>query len=175
MHLYLIKHGESVNPNPQATPNAGLTERGQQQSLAVARWLRQHVPHIHALYASPTRRTQETAQFLAEAYHGEVIFDEQLQESVHIEVESNRGRIETFLNQLIQHHQGEIVLIVTHGRTINAFCDTVFNVNQRHCNIRLADTGVCHFQYLGPTNHEPWQLYYLGRAEHLIGLEKFDA
>ena len=171
MNLYLIRHGESINPNPQATPNVGLTERGQQQSLVLARWMRQQITHIHALYTSPARRAQETAQFLAEAYSCEVIFDEQLQESVHNQVDASRGRIETFLNQLIQHHQGERVVIVTHQRTINTFCDILFNVNsQRQCDIRLAYTGVCHFQYLGPTHREPWQLHYLGRVDHLINL-----
>lgn len=168
MHLYFIRHGESINPNPQTQPNAGLTERGQQQSLALTRWLRQHVPHIHALYASPARRAQETACFLAEAYQCEIIFDEQLQESIHSEVDSNRGRVAGFLAQLIQQHPDETVIVVTHGRTINAFCDTLFNVGRRQCDIRLADTGVCHFQYLGPAHPEPWRLHYLGRVEHLV-------
>lgn len=172
MHLYLIRHGESVNPNPQATPNAGLTERGQQQSLALARWLRQHVPHIHVLYASPARRAQETAQFLAEAYSCELIFDKHLQESVHSEVESNRERITQFLARLLRQHQDETVVVITHGRTINAFCETLFQVNQRQCNIRLTDTGVCYFQYLDSGNDVPWQLHYLGRVDHLIQLEK---
>lgn len=168
MHLYLIRHGESINPNPQAQPNAGLTERGQQQSYALARWLPQHVPHIHALYASPARRAQETAQFLADAYSCEVIFDEKLQESVHSEVDSDRGRVAQFLARLIHQHPNETVIVVTHGRTINAFCDILFNVGQRQCDIRLADTGVCHFQHLGPTHPTPWQLHYLGRFEHLL-------
>ncbi len=168
MHLYLIRHGESVNPNPQATPNAGLTERGQQQSLALARWLRQQIPHIHAFYASSARRAQETAQFLADAYHREIIFDAQLQESVHSEIESNRERITQFLARLLHQHQDEIVVVITHGRTINALCETIFQINQRHCHIRLTDTGVCYFQYLGSSNNVPWQLHYLGRADHLI-------
>ena len=89
-------------------------------------------------------------------------------ESVHSEIESNRERITQFLARLLHQHQDETVVVITHGRTINALCETIFQINQRHCHIRLTDTGVCYFQYLGSSNNVPWQLHYLGRADHLI-------
>jgi probable phosphoglycerate mutase len=86
MHLYLIRHGESYINIPteggrsRDELNAGLTDKGQKQALAVARWMKQQVPHINALYASTMKRAQETAQYLVDAYQCPFIFDDRLRE-----------------------------------------------------------------------------------------------
>lgn len=71
MHLYLIRHGEShVNLADWADGNTdeGLTDLGQRQAAALARWLPGQVAHADALYASTMMRAIETAAPLAMAY-----------------------------------------------------------------------------------------------------------
>ena len=86
MHLYLIRHGESqINiPTEGARSrdelDAGLTAKGQKQALVVARWMKQQVPYINALYASTMKRAQETARFLVDAYQCHLVFDDRLRE-----------------------------------------------------------------------------------------------
>ena len=59
MHLYLIRHGQSfVNLKDWKGGNldAGLTELGQRQAAALARWLPSQLPTFDALYASTMQR-----------------------------------------------------------------------------------------------------------------------
>ena len=59
MHLYLIRHGEShINiPSEKSRSrnelDAGLTDKGQKQALAVSIWIKRQVPYINALSAIP--------------------------------------------------------------------------------------------------------------------------
>ncbi len=85
MRLFLIRHGESwVNikgPRPDDQPqDAGLTEFGQRQAVALARWIVGEVPEINALYTSTMRRARETAQFIADAYGCDILSDDRLRE-----------------------------------------------------------------------------------------------
>jgi probable phosphoglycerate mutase len=85
MHLYLIRHGESFFniaplPTEQDEPEAGLTELGQRQAIAVAKWMAREVDQINALYCSTLKRATETARFLADAYQCDILFDDRLRE-----------------------------------------------------------------------------------------------
>jgi probable phosphoglycerate mutase len=86
MHLYLVRHGEShINFPSEGTRSgdeldAGLTDNGRRQAQAAARWLKQHLPQIKALYISPMKRALETAQFLVDAYQCSPILDDRLRE-----------------------------------------------------------------------------------------------
>jgi broad specificity phosphatase PhoE len=84
MHLYLIRHGESwVNirdPHPDQPQDAGLTELGQRQAAALAEWMVKETPQINVLYTSSRRRTQETAQFIADTYGCNMLNDDRLRE-----------------------------------------------------------------------------------------------
>jgi probable phosphoglycerate mutase len=83
MHLYLVRHGQShVNLKEwnEGNVDMGLTDLGQQQAAALARWLPQALPEIGALYSSTMRRARETAEVLAGAYHCAVRYDDRLRE-----------------------------------------------------------------------------------------------
>jgi probable phosphoglycerate mutase len=83
MHLYMIRHGQSfVNLDDWENGNLdeGLTELGQRQAAALARWLVTEIPQVDVLYASDMRRAKETAAPLAEAYRLAVQYDERLRE-----------------------------------------------------------------------------------------------
>ncbi len=212
MHLYLIRHGESqVNvPVEDARTrdklDLGLTDKGQMQAQAVARWMKQQVPQINALYASTMQRARETAQFLAEAYQFNITFDDRLREIGNNRIDHSplpnhelpqeysslspyrfpfspvapavaqsesfmhyRVRVGMFLEDMIKRHQGETVIVVGHGGTVNALSDTIFNIGSyRQCDIRGNYTGVTLFQYMGKPNLETWRLHYLSRVDHLV-------
>ena len=68
MRLYVIRHGQShVNVGDWATldsMDAGLTEKGHQQAVALRDWLKENGRTCDALYASTMLRTQETARYV---------------------------------------------------------------------------------------------------------------
>lgn len=83
MHLFLIRHGQSyVNLSTWNGGNQdmGLTELGQQQAAALAKWLPTHVPKFDALYCSTMQRARETAAPLAATYNFPIQFDDRLRE-----------------------------------------------------------------------------------------------
>lgn len=83
MHLYMIRHGQSfVNLDDWDDGNLdeGLTELGQRQAAAVARWLVTEIPQVDVLYSSDIRRAKETAGQVAAAYNLEINFDNRLRE-----------------------------------------------------------------------------------------------
>ena len=80
-----------------------------------------------------------------------------------------RVRIGMYLEDMINRHQGETVIVVGHGGTVNALSDTIFNIGSyRQCDIRGGYTGVTHFQYMGMSDRETWRLHYLSRVDHLV-------
>lgn len=212
VHLYLIRHGESLINIPAGSGRSrddldlGLTDEGQKQALAVARWMKQQVSNTNALYASTMKRARETAQFLADAYQCDITFDDRLREIGNNRIDHSplpnhelpneysplspyqfpfspvapvvehgesfmhyRVRVGMFLEDMIKRHQGETVIVVGHGGTVNAVSDTIFNVGSyRQCDIRGNYTGVTLFQYMGKRNWETWRLHYLGRVDHLV-------
>ena len=83
MHLYLVRHGQSlVNLEGWEDGNidVGLTDLGQQQAAALARWMYQALPAIATLYSSTMQRARETAEVLADAYRCAVCYDDRLRE-----------------------------------------------------------------------------------------------
>lgn len=212
MHLYLIRHGESQVNIPVESGRSrddldlGLTEKGHGQAQAVARWLKQQIPGINAIYASTMQRARETAQYLADAYQQQPVFDDRLREIGNNRLDHSplanhelpreystlspyrfpfspvapiiaqsesfmhyRVRVGMFLEDMINRHQGETIMVVGHGGTVNAVSDTIFNIGSyRQCDIRGNYTGVTYFQYMGRADWETWRLHYLSRVDHLV-------
>lgn len=80
-----------------------------------------------------------------------------------------RVRIGMFLEDMVNRHQGETVIVVGHGGTVNALSDTIFNIGSyRQCDIRGDYTGVTLFQHMGKSDWETWRLHYLSRVDHLV-------
>lgn len=63
MDLLLWRHAEAEAGTDDFARR--LTPRGERQAQAVAAWLRAHQPQHLRIIASPTRRTQQTAEALA--------------------------------------------------------------------------------------------------------------
>lgn len=83
MHLYIIRHGQSMENRrgwDGSNSNSALTELGQAQAAALGEWFAQHVK-LDQIYASPMQRARQTAECLAAAMQMEaVIFDNRLRE-----------------------------------------------------------------------------------------------
>ncbi|MDQ3098748.1 MAG: histidine phosphatase family protein [bacterium] len=75
--LYLIRHGEKQRG--QGDP--GLSELGLEQAKKTALYLSSFP--INAIYSSPSARTRETAQIIAETLRLKVIFDDLLKERMY--------------------------------------------------------------------------------------------
>ncbi|MDX1612684.1 MAG: histidine phosphatase family protein [Candidatus Promineifilaceae bacterium] len=83
MHLYLVRHGQShVNLEEWESGNTdeGLTELGQSQAQALARWLASQRLPMDTIYASSMRRARETAAHVAAAFNLPVQHDDRLRE-----------------------------------------------------------------------------------------------
>lgn len=72
--FYIIRHGDK-HPIP---PDPGLNELGHKQAQATAKYLKQFP--ITRIVASPLRRTQETAQHIAEQLQLSIQTDQRLRE-----------------------------------------------------------------------------------------------
>jgi broad specificity phosphatase PhoE len=71
--LFLMRHGETYEPHPDTVvpgrnenPQLPLTPRGRERLAEVARWMAK-LP-IEAAYASPYRRSQDTARIVVEPH-----------------------------------------------------------------------------------------------------------
>lgn len=84
MQLILIRHGESfVNRDGwESLPSmdAGLTEKGHKQAMALRDWLTQTGASGDVLYCSTMRRAQETAAYVSEALGLTCMADDRLRE-----------------------------------------------------------------------------------------------
>ena len=83
MNLIMIRHGQSyVNLKDWVGGNvdAGLTELGQSQAAALAKWLPNRLPVVDVIYCSTMMRAQETAEPLAKAYELPLLCDDRLRE-----------------------------------------------------------------------------------------------
>lgn len=63
--LLIMRHGEANPGYPDAART--LSAAGEGEARKMAQWLRDHIEHPVRLWASPYRRAQQTAGFLAEA------------------------------------------------------------------------------------------------------------
>jgi probable phosphoglycerate mutase len=212
VQLYLIRHGQSyVNLKdwPNGNTDEGLTELGQRQAQLLAAWIPQHLPHIHALYASTMRRARETAEAVAGGYDCAIHFDDRLREignnrldhtpwpnnalpirfadywaserpfsPLVVDTEAAetfmhfRTRVGLFVEDIVQQHRGEVVLVVCHGGVVECVFDHVFNIGPwRRCEVWDHNTAVTHFEYVEHRGREVWRLHYHNRIEHLRELD----
>jgi probable phosphoglycerate mutase len=79
-----------------------------------------------------------------------------------------RGRVGNFLVETIAQHEDETVVVVTHGWTVNAFVDVVFNVPQRRSvMVDAGNTSVTWLTYQPEKPKGPWRLHFLAAMPHL--------
>jgi 2,3-bisphosphoglycerate-dependent phosphoglycerate mutase len=158
MELLIIRHGlplrvERTDGGP-ADPELG--EPGLAQAQRLADWL-SHEP-IAAVYASPMRRAQQTAQPLASRLGLDIITEPRIAEwdrssSEYIPLEELKvtdevkyralmnGEIDTSIDivdfqkdviaaaeEIIARHKGELVVMVCHGGVINTYAASVLGL-----------------------------------------------
>jgi 2,3-bisphosphoglycerate-dependent phosphoglycerate mutase len=210
MHLYLIRHGQSYVNLPEwdwsnGTPDQPLTELGERQADALARWIPRAIPVVDVLYASTMRRATQTAQQVALAYNCALIPDDRVREIGNNQRDHTawdyvdlpapyadywatarpfsptlrdaersetfmhaRMRVGLFVEEIVQRHRGQTVLVVCHGGVIDCVFDHVFNVGSwRRCELWTSNTGVGHFEYMEHPGREVWRLHYQNRVDHL--------
>lgn len=66
MDLILWRHADAEDGVPDA--NRKLTAKGEKQAYLMGHWLKSNLPDKFRVLASPTRRTQQTAQALAKIF-----------------------------------------------------------------------------------------------------------
>lgn len=66
MDLILWRHADAENGVPDASRK--LTAKGEVQAQLMGNWLKSQLPDKYRVLASPTRRTQQTAQALTKSF-----------------------------------------------------------------------------------------------------------
>lgn len=80
----------------------------------------------------------------------------------------SRVRVGLFIEEIVERHPGQNVLVVCHGGVIDCTFDHIFNVGPwRRCEMWTNNTGVTHIEHVGHANREVWRLHYYNRVEHL--------
>lgn len=142
--IYLIRHGEYVNPDymfPGRGQGYPLSEKGKEQVKSLAHYF--EAKSIAAIYSSSLLRTKQTAEILSIELHVPVLFDDRLLEvrtmldgvSMQLFDDTNgelsylpknlaKGaetmedlatRMAGFIEEKCIEHMGKEVLVVTHG------------------------------------------------------------
>lgn len=158
LEIYFVRHGETEwnkEGRLQGWLDSKLTARGIAQAERLKREL--HIQHFHATYSSPLQRAVQTASILADqemhlddrlkeihlgTWQGQLI--EGLLEDERYDAYCNRpamyvpnggetfaqvgDRMWDFLMDCSKLHQGERILVVTHGVAIRALLLRVLNL-----------------------------------------------
>ncbi|TAK96640.1 isoleucine--tRNA ligase [Patescibacteria group bacterium] len=153
--LFLVRHGEAENSvqgilssYPEKV-DYHLTEMGREQIKEAAEQLREE--KVSVIFSSPIRRTQETAQIIADTVGATIVIDERIRETdmgaingessekwplsksgradrneCGVEtMESLDSRLRNFLEDINQQYQGKNIVVVSHGdplRTLSGIC-----------------------------------------------------
>jgi 2,3-bisphosphoglycerate-dependent phosphoglycerate mutase len=102
--IIFVRHAEKMQAPPD---DPGLSEAGQRRVAELTRQLRDAdvVAGIDAIYSTPYRRTQETAQPIADALDLPInTYDPSDTEAV--------------LERILKEHKGKIILVVGHSNTV---------------------------------------------------------
>jgi len=102
--IIFVRHAEKA-ALPADDP--GLSVAGQRRVAELTRQLvdADVVAGVDAIYSTPTRRTQETAQPLADA--------------LNLEINNyDPGDTEAILEHILKKHKGKIILVVAHSNTV---------------------------------------------------------
>lgn len=79
-----------------------------------------------------------------------------------------RTRIGMFIEEVVEKHRQQTVVVVCHGGVIEFAFDHIFNIGPwRRCEIWIKNTGVTRFELVEHPGRELWRLHYHGRVEHL--------
>ncbi|HLF72292.1 MAG TPA: histidine phosphatase family protein [Dehalococcoidia bacterium] len=174
MRLLLVRHGESVGNSEnrlQGQAEYDLTDLGRRQAEATGRRLAEM--GVTAVYSSPLRRAQHTAQACAAHLGIEARLDEALSEyhfgemsgSTYQEVRERLGvatapaervypgeegrdnffaRVTTAVWRIADEHAGETVAVISHGGPIALFCQSVLGLPyKRPMPFVIGNASIC--------------------------------
>jgi 2,3-bisphosphoglycerate-dependent phosphoglycerate mutase len=82
MHLFLIRHGESMADLLdvyEGRADFDLTERGKKQAVQMSKYMKSHY-NVTKIYSSPLMRASQTASFLAKEFHLPIYYEDDLME-----------------------------------------------------------------------------------------------
>ncbi|MDQ4075922.1 MAG: histidine phosphatase family protein [Chloroflexota bacterium] len=83
-----------------------------------------------------------------------------------------RTRVGMFIEDLVQRHENETVVVVCHGGVLESAFDHIFNVGPwRRAEVWMHNTAVTHFEYIAIPRRETWRLHFHNRVDHLLELE----
>jgi 2,3-bisphosphoglycerate-dependent phosphoglycerate mutase len=83
-----------------------------------------------------------------------------------------RTRVGNFIEEMVEKHRQETVVVVCHGGVIELTYDHVFNVGPwRRCEVWSKNTGIARFELVEHPHRETWRLHYHSRVEHLLALD----
>jgi broad specificity phosphatase PhoE len=110
--VIFVRHADTDAAMAGPDDNPPLNARGRQRAELLADFLENVdvTGSVNAIYASDKRRTQETAAPLAKRLNLEVEIAD------HLDTDG-------FIRDVLRHHAGEIVLIVSHSNTIQPLID----------------------------------------------------
>ena len=89
-----------------------------------------------------------------------------------------RQRVGNFLHEITERHTevnedgldvgNQVVCVVIHGWTLNAFVDLIFNVPQRRsCYVNAENTSISYFEYVESNLLGPWRVHFLNMTPHM--------
>jgi len=195
-HLILIRHGQSLfnRDGTDMGENSGLTELGWRQSQLVADWLARTY-RADVLISSPLTRAQQTAEVIGQRlglpvqvvpgleeadqpYWGEfpvapenapLAFWDQVQSPTAVNrplYHAFRARVRDALAQILAHHAGKTLIVVSHGGTIGTILRSL--VGGHHASFFTENSGVTHLAWQGGQ----WRLIFHNNQMHLIALNQ---
>lgn len=86
-----------------------------------------------------------------------------------------RVRVGQFVEEMIEKHRTQTVMVVCHGGVIELAFDHMFNIGPfRRCEVWSKNTGVAYFEYVEHPLRETWRLHFHGRVQHLHDLDRTD-
>ena len=81
---------------------------------------------------------------------------------------SVRTRTGKFLTEMVDKHLNQMVIAITHGWTMNAFIDSIFNIGlYRSAYVNVDNTAITYVEYVTGTEFENWRVHFVGQTPHL--------
>lgn len=83
-----------------------------------------------------------------------------------------RTRVGVFVEEIVEQHRSQTILVVCHGGVVEAMLQHIFNVGPwQRCEVWISNTGITHFEYVEHPGRETWRLHSHNRTDHLSLLQ----
>jgi probable phosphoglycerate mutase len=79
-----------------------------------------------------------------------------------------RTRVGVFVEEIVEQHRSQTIVVVCHGGVVEATLQHIFNVGPwQRCEVWISNTGITHFEYVEHPGRETWRLHSHNRTDHL--------